>query len=1376
MHSTIRATIHGHDRDRKNLWRLAGMALLAAFVLAPGAARAADECGALNSGNSFTEDCPAATYTNGIVYWNQANAVTLTVPGTATTTTITAPTNTGFDIGIVVGTATHASARNIALTVGGTGTSVDIVQASGPQANLWYRNTGIIVRQRSGGEATTTVDVKSGVTIGTSATDKMNNIGIDVHVGHNNNAAGAISVTSGATIYSANHAIQVTSTAAAAGAVTVTNSGAIVTDGRGIYVDYRGSAGAVTVTNSGAITSEDTSAFEGIYARTTGKDADGDDAGVTITHSAGAISVAMGGVGIKAHVGAARQETDTEHANYVAPMNAGLAKVAVTGGSVTSKGSAIQALNYEAGSVEVETSQGVTLTSTQGHGIDAVLTDVGNTEGTITVTNAATIAAGTTAMTMVRHGIYAGTAAGEGAIKIDNSGGIEATGDGIFVNKRGSAGAVSVTHSAGAIDAGQSGIHVQNAAGTAGAVTVMVTGGSVTAQGLHRNAVYLRQRGTGDAVVTVSSGATLTSKYNAGIHAGLPNQDNADGQVKITQGGTIAARGGIYAHVERASAVTIAAGVTTRETREAAEQPLIDITWTGSFSHGTTADVAPDDKGRFVPSDVARAIHDARGVEAGKATRYGTAAGIEAHVLSWNEVMTEVAKGDDPGAFANAAAVTALFADDADAAIKARAAAIIATFRDALANEALGTVPGADAIDTDDTEGLSDEEIETYLSVDSDDRRMLLRNVLAQSFSDEEKAVLQAVVTDTGLTDALLDAALPDGATDDEKMAYREAVRDLLKRYNIGDIKVAMTAGSIDSRGDGIRAYYTTPNDRNATPNDRNGAISVTVDAGASVTGGMAGIYVANAGMGRVAMNSDWGRNLLLPGDVDLRQQFVTVNGMVTGGTDAAVHLVGGGALLVGEMGKLVAGPGSSGRAILVNEPGRSEIVIRGEVRGGSGSGEDAVAAVETDGGGRIILRETGRVMLNEGASNAIDAKRAAGSDATTSITLIVDGDMVHRENAPEAYKRLGGGAVVGAAVRSNDDGEKVVRFAVLDEDGMTGMGMDAPLGEGGTTPDFSRFPEPPAMPVQEPVQPMDMRCGDASDDRCRLYEALPSVLLAMNGLPTYGERLAAARSETGGWARVEASRGEWKAADSTRTEVAYDHDRGGVRAGIDAAVGEDARIGVSVHGLQGSADMTQGGGEVELSGMGVGVSATAMAGGVYIDAQAQATWFDVEVTSRQGTTLLKTGGVDGGGWALGLEAGRPMAMGENLSLTPSLGLAWSRASLDDFTDARGTRVSMEDADSLMGRLGLAVAAETGGGLRLLGSAAVMREFSEDTEMRVPGTQLKASAETTGFRVGIGGVHSWGEGRYALQGSASYTSAGGDNSTVGGGLSLSVSF
>ena len=132
-----------------------GLVLAAALLLAPGAARAVNDCGALNSGNSFTENCPDAAYT-GIVYWDQPNAVTLTVPGTATTATITAGANNGLHNGITIRTNDDTTSprtspvRNIALTVGGTGTFVAIVQ-SGTRASSWYNNRGIFVLQRDGG-------------------------------------------------------------------------------------------------------------------------------------------------------------------------------------------------------------------------------------------------------------------------------------------------------------------------------------------------------------------------------------------------------------------------------------------------------------------------------------------------------------------------------------------------------------------------------------------------------------------------------------------------------------------------------------------------------------------------------------------------------------------------------------------------------------------------------------------------------------------------------------------------------------------------------------------------------------------------------------------------------------------------------------------------------------------------------------------------------------------------------------------------------------------------------------------------------------------------------------------------------------------------
>ena len=1179
------------------------------------------------------------------------------------------------------------------------------------------------------------------------------------------------------------------------------NSGTVSatsTASHGIFVDathHWGAAGseAVEIENTGAITTAGTSTH-GIYVETYdgGNPQGRGDGNLAITNS-GSISSA--------------------NAALLVNSNAGDTTVKHTGGSLTSTADdGIRVQQGGTGAVTVESGADVTA---ENYGIRVL---GGPTQAATTVTVA--VAVGVTTRTnepqvTIASGTTTTTYATLGDVSVTHSGGdIEATTEsGIWIQQAGAdatvtssadvtakkygifvtndpalatvaiaagmttrtwsnTGAVSVTHSGGDIEAEtESGIYARNSAGNADAVTVAVTGGSVSTEGQSKAAVAVLQRGTGDAVASVSSGATLTSKHNAGIYANLDHAANAAGQVKITQGGTIAGRKGVYARVGRASAMD--------ETRAAMKQPVIDVTWTGGFSHGTTATVAGNDDDRFLANGVAHAVAIAQEVEAEKAMRpadrsvgtgflrYGSPAGIEAQVMSWREVMTQVAKGDDPDAIADAAAQTALLdTASTDAAVKARAEAIIAAFRAALANPDLDTIPGAAAIDTDNDDSYSDAEIRAYLNEDDPARRTLLRNVLAQGLSDEEKAVLRAVATDTGLTDAVLDTALPAGATDEQKMAYRTTVRAFLRDFNVGNIRIAMNGGSIvSSRGDGIRAYY-------ATPNDSNGAIDVTIAAGTTVTGGMAGIYVANAG----AMGTGAARIL---------KQTVTVNGMVTGGMDAAVHLSGGGRLTVGQRGKVHAG--SSGTAILVNDPGRSEIVINGEVRGGAG----ARGAVDTTGGGTITVGLTGMVIA-AGATSAIHADTGGDATATTTVVLHAVGSRdgtLYREDAKKAAERMG---TIGGSGRPT-----TVTVALNDDDGDTGQTVSRPLVNGMVDTTTGLDPKPPPSsdpsdpsdpqdpqdpPIMPPQRTMDCDRAMASDARCRLYEALPSVLLAMNDLPTWAERMSAARDGKGGWARVETAGGKWKADRSTRPDVAWDHRRHGVRAGMDFAVGEGGRAGVSVHGLRGSAEMTKNGGEVELSGGGLGVNATAaMAGDVHVDAQAAVTWYDMDVESATGRSLKK--GAGGMGYALGVEVGRRMPVADDVFLTPHGGLLWSKVDMDDFTDSRlGTRVSVEDADSLRAALGVSVEkvldGDGGSESRLFGSLDVEQEFKEETEVKVQGSPLKASAEKTRFRLGIGGVHAWDEGRYALQGSLGYTArgGGGDNRDVGGGLSFVMRF
>ncbi len=299
---------------------------------------------------------------------------------------------------------------------------------------------------------------------------------------------------------------------------------------------------------------------------------------------------------------------------------------------------------------------------------------------------------------------------------------------------------------------------------------------------------------------------------------------------------------------------------------------------------------------------------------------------------------------------------------------------------------------------------------------------------------------------------------------------------------------------------------------------------------------------------------------------------------------------------------------------------------------------------------------------------------------------------------------------------------------------------------------------------------------------RSRVYEALPSVVLGLNGLRGFRERTAAPRSAKGGWARVESFRGEWKAdASASQKEsgvgLKYRHRRHGVAVGWGGALGEEARIGASLHHRRGTAEVTEGG-DVELYGTGAGVSGTWTREEDYLDVQATMTWYEADLGSSRRGALRKD--LSGFGHALGVEAGRRMALEHlpaGMVLTPRAGLVHSRVSMDAFSDATGARVRVDDARSLKGRAGVDVETKPGGaaGSRVFASVEVEHEFSTDRKVRVSGTELKSEAEATWLRLGLNGVYAWEEGRCTVQGGVGYATSGGSHE-LGGGLSLNLRF
>ena len=1243
----------------------------------------------------------------------------------------------------------------------------------------------------------------SGVVIGTSSAP-MKHYGVHVLVTESTNTA-AHSIASAATIHSQGFGLLMD--ARGSGSTRVTNSGSITTyaaggnagqksgirvlDWTGTYGDDRTADTTTTVTNSGSV------AVGG--ENTHGVHVDADGLGLYKTVNSGTVSASgAGGHGIYVnggnHAGAAGS-TAVEVENtgavtasgangwgiFVRTGGAGNARV-TSSGSVTASGMGGNAVHVGAegaGSASIAATGG--RIEAKADGIHAAAA-AANTGG-VTVDNAAAIDAG-------RYGIVAWNG-GTGAVRIENSGAIESdvtgiqsddhgtggvtiensadvTGDlhGIFARKQGARGGVTVTHSAGEVsskkqapiaayvgrwqreDAADSPDPISTAT-----VKVEVTGGTVTApETMGKVAVEAINVEGGSVEVSVSKGATLTARHNAGIYALLADRQNTGGTISVVQGGTISARKGVYAAVARAGT----------EARAAAAQPLIDVAWTGTFTESAAG-------GTVSLAGVAHAVESAQEAQAGAVMR-GAArtAGIDAEVLSWRALNRVATRGDDPGEIADAAAQAALLdTASTDAATKARAEAIVAQFRTVLNDGTLGTIPGANDIDTDGAAGYSAAEIRAYLSEDDAARRTLLRDVLARHLSDPEEAVLRALATGAGLETALAGVT---GASD----AWKAEVRALAGWYNVGNVRIAMTGGAIDTRGDGIRAWY-------AKPHDMNGAIAVTVAEGARVTGGAAGIYVANAGLGlRIAKkytppaihDAEANRNLEPDDLVTLpkyRNQVVRVDGTVTGGSDAAVHLDGGGALIVGKTGKLVAG--SSGEAVLVNDPAPAIIYIDGDAAGGEG----AAAAVHLTGGGSVVVGLTAGVRAN-GADYAIRLDRPADVDTPTEVVLLVERGRAARfthETVREAAMRIAGGVTVTAS------GEGVVKDRARVVEVTTVNGRQVATGfelDEGAPLDAEGNPTPPAgLPTER------FNC-ELAKDRCRLYEALPSALLAMNDLPSRAERMSAARDGAGGWALVEATSGKWAAAGaSTATaqeKLTYRHSRFGIRAGADvAATGENVRLGVSAHGFRGSAK-TPSSGTAKLSGMGIGVyAAAAFDDGFHVDAQAAATWYDVDVD----TTLASKDDAKGRGYAASLELGRRFAASGGMTVVPRAGLQWSSASLGAFEEVTknnahaGAEVSVKDASRLTGSVGVGVESVVDDGARLFGSLDVSQELSGRMEASVSETPLKSTARKTTVRAGVGGLFDLGDGA-SLRASAGYATAGGGNDEFGGGLSLDFSF
>ena len=324
------------------------------------------------------------------------------------------------------------------------------------------------------------------------------------------------------------------------------------------------------------------------------------------------------------------------------------------------------------------------------------------------------------------------------------------------------------------------------------------------------------------------------------------------------------------------------------------------------------------------------------------------------------------------------------------------------------------------------------------------------------------------------------------------------------------------------------------------------------------------------------------------------------------------------------------------------------------------------------------------------------------------------------------------------------------------------------------------------------------------------LYEAYAGVLQSFNELGTLQQRIGNRtwgngeampqgadvldQTPAGGkaiWARIEAAHGKFEPETSTAA-ADYNATTWKFEAGLDGLFYDSeagALIGgASVHYGTISSNVSSifGTGSIDASGYGLGASLTWYGNsGFYADAQAQATWYDTDLTSATLGRKL-TDGNSGFGYALSIETGQKIQLRDNWSLTPQAQLSYSSVRFNDFTDPYGARVSLDDGQSLTGRIGLSAdyenewknAAGQVSRSHVYGIANLYYDFLDSSQVDVSGTSLVSKNQPLWGGVGLGGSLSVGD-RTTVYGEAfARTSLAdfGDSNSAGAKVGFKVSW
>lgn len=327
-----------------------------------------------------------------------------------------------------------------------------------------------------------------------------------------------------------------------------------------------------------------------------------------------------------------------------------------------------------------------------------------------------------------------------------------------------------------------------------------------------------------------------------------------------------------------------------------------------------------------------------------------------------------------------------------------------------------------------------------------------------------------------------------------------------------------------------------------------------------------------------------------------------------------------------------------------------------------------------------------------------------------------------------------------------------------------------------------------PATPASAPAAPL-------YQPGVPLYEDYAQVLLGMNELPTMQQRVGnrywgdsdamaragaapppgeASPTPSAFWGRIEGGHSDLQPSTTTGSTTKTDQMK--MQTGLDGLVTENERgrliVGLTAQYGLATANVASvfGNGRIRVEGTGVGGTLTWYGNnGFYVDGQAQSTFYRSDLSSVLADSL--THGNEGLGYAFSAESGKRIAVGNGWSLTPQAQLSYSKVDFDNFADRFGALVSLRDADSLLGRAGLALNHQKiwndGAGIvrsDIYGIANLHYEFLNGTNVDVAGTSFANANDRLWGSIGGGGTYSWANGRYAIFGEVSYNASLSDSS------------